>query len=96
MQSARAPDAGDHAGEVAFPTDLALLGQGAKEDAAVEEENEQGDEGRAPALHPKGGGDQVGDDAVDEGAGPDMDDGVTARFIAADEPGAQAADDPDG
>jgi hypothetical protein len=67
------------------------LGKHAVEDAAKGEEDEDGDEGRAPSAQEESSKDQVGDEAKDDGAGPDMD---GAR--SADEPGTEAADDPDG
>ena len=78
------------AAEVAFPGDVGLVGNDSVEGAGVEEEDDNGGDGGAPAFHPPTSGDEVGDQAIDDGAGADVD-GVAAS----DEPRAEAAAEPD-
>ncbi len=95
MDAVSGPNASQHAAKMSFPTDLTSLRQGTKDYPAIEKENTDGDQSRAPAMFPKRRSDKVGDNPVNEGAGTDVDDRLTASFIPADEPGAQTAEYPD-
>lgn len=46
-------------------------------------------------MLPKGSGDQVSDDAIDQRAGPDMVDGMSLSIVSPDQPSAQTAEYPD-
>lgn len=83
--------AGDGSAEVTFPGDGAVLGEHAIPDAAEGESNEESDEEGTPTAHEDTCEEEVGDQAVDDGAGSDMD-----TIWSADEPGSEAADEPDG
>jgi hypothetical protein len=98
MGLARGPDAGDRSAQVRLPGNESFPRQDSPEDASVQKEDGNRDEGRAPASHEKSGGDEVGDQAVDQSAGANVDDGNSVNRRAAqpaDDPGPDAAAQPD-
>lgn len=95
MNAVSRPDTCQHPAEVTFPTDRSSLWQGAKDYPAVEEENDNGDKGRTPAVLPKSGSDEIRHNTVDERTGSDMDNRLSACRITSNQPSAEPAQYPD-
>ena len=79
----------DGSRKVAFPGDSGILRVKSEDGAVVKEENDDGSHDGFPTFHPNAGGDEIGDEAIDDGAGADMD-----GFPAPDEPCSKAAPEP--
>ena len=90
MRFSRRPDAGEGAAQVAFPGDMCVLWKDAPEDSPVEEKDDDGDDGRAPAFHEEARGDEVGGQSVNQAARADV-----PGLAPADQPGSQPAAEPD-
>ena len=82
----RSPDAGECAGQMAFPGNRAGVRHYSVKNPTETDEHEQRDNRRAPALHQKARDDEIGNETENDRTGTDMNDGAAVVRTPADQP----------